>query len=95
MNFEEKIRMASFSLIIASVVLVHLVRANPSADSKHNCKECPASRDNVKFNDTELERGNLYIFRVVGFVELVQLAFCRRKKLKHKNRMHPSLVSTT
>lgn len=72
MNFVKgKIRMAFFGLIIASVATIHHVRANHSADSKHNRKEYPASRENgnksqssvidstiIEFNDTELERGN-------------------------------------
>lgn len=66
--------MAFFGLIIASVVLVQLVRATPSADPKPTGKEHPALRDNgnksegsaidsaiIEFNDTELERGNIDI----------------------------------
>ena len=65
---EDKIRMALFGLIIASVAIVHHVKASPCADSKQNGKEYPASRDNVNKSqcpiidstiiDTELERGN-------------------------------------
>jgi len=71
MNFaKDKIRTAFFGLIIASVVLVQLVRAKPSADPKPTGKEHPALRDNgnksegsvidsaiTEFNDTKLERG--------------------------------------
>lgn len=69
MNFvKDKIRMALFGLIIASVAIVRHVKAPHSADSKQNGKEYPASRDNVNRSqcpviddtiiDTELERGN-------------------------------------
>ena len=75
MNFvkDKTVRMAFFGLIITSVATIHNVRANHGADSKHNCKEYPASRENgnksqpfvidsiIEFNDTELERGNLYM----------------------------------
>jgi len=75
MNFaNDKIRTAFFGLIIASVVLVQLVRAKPSADLKPTGKEHPALRDNgnksegsvidsavTEFNDTKLERGNINI----------------------------------
>ena len=75
MNFaKDKIAMAFFGLIIASVVLVQLVRAKPSADPKPTGKEHPALRDNgnksqgsvidsaiTELNDTELERGNIDI----------------------------------
>ena len=75
MNFaKDKIAMAFFGLITASVVLVQLVRAKPSADPKPTGKEHPALRDNgnksqgsvidsaiTELNDTELERGNIDI----------------------------------
>jgi len=111
MNFaKDKIRTAFFGLIIASVVLVQLVRAKPSADPKPTSKEHPALRDNgnksegsvidsaiTEFNDTKLERGNINIMtsRVIVLVELVQLAFCKRKKTKQNNRVLRSLVSNT
>ena len=86
MNFvKDKIRMVLFGLIIASVMLVHHVKAAPTADSKQNGKEYPASRFNGNKSqcpeidstiiDTELERGNWYICRVIALIELVQLAF--------------------
>ena len=60
--------MVLFGLIIASVMLVHHVKAAPTADSKQNGKEYPASRFNGNKSqcpeidstiiDTELERGN-------------------------------------
>lgn len=71
---KDKIRTAFFGLIIASVVLVQLVRAKPTADPKPTGEEHPALRDNgnksqgsvidsaiTEFNDTELKRGNIDI----------------------------------